>query len=192
MITTKELLERGYFPRELPPSFTTASFAAFVASYRRGLSLPARSTQYVSHNLARPGGLRRSLKIPNPFFYLALSEQIERHGALIDSHLRATNLSASRPRATKALGRAVVPRLRLGELPKLRARRWPGARYLVLTSINSIRRSTLTAYRGLCIRKRLRRPTSEGQPSPATTWIQHLAVSSGPKRSAFQLAQTLP
>src|SRR5207244_937695 len=88
------------------------------------------------HNLARPGGLRRSLRIPNPFSHAALCHEMEQHAALLQAHLAAANLSASRPRATRALGRAVVPRLRLGELPKLRARRWRGARYLLRTDIN--------------------------------------------------------
>lgn len=144
MITANELLQRGYFPRELPPSFTTAPFAAFIASSRGTLKPVRRSTQCVGHNLARPGGLRRSLKIPNPFPYFALCEQVERHGGLIWGHLTAANLSATRPRVTKALGRAVVPRLRLGELPTLRARRWRGMRYLLRTDISQFYPSIYT------------------------------------------------
>src|SRR5882724_10453772 len=112
MAASKDLVERGYFPRELPPPFITGQFAAFVSSSRNVLvpaKLLQRPTRSVSHNLARPGGLRRPLKIPNPFSYLVLCEEIERHWLLILAHLKSANVSASRPRVTKVLGRAVVP-----------------------------------------------------------------------------------
>lgn len=136
MTTVLDLIGRGYFPRELPPPFTTLPLASFVAS--AGVpSAPTgqRWTKCVSHNLARAGGLRRPLKIPNPRSYIALAEAVVQHWALIAGHLRSAKLSASRPRVTKTLGRALVPRLALPELPKLRARRWRGARYLLRTDI---------------------------------------------------------
>src|SRR6266508_56705 len=135
MIPARDLLARGYFPRELPPTFTTAPFASFVAAQPSAVS-SVRSTRGVLHNLAGPGGLRRSLRIPNPFAHADLCHEMEQHAALLQAHLTAVSLSASRPRATGSLGRAVVPRLRIGELPTLRARRWRGARYLLRTDVN--------------------------------------------------------
>jgi len=146
LTTANQLLERGYFPRELPPCFTTAPFAAFIARSRGSLpSAPLqRWTRSVAYNLGRPGGLRRPLKIPNPFSHLVLAEEIERHWAVLDTHFRSAKASASRPRVTRVLGRAVVPRLRIGELPKLRARRWRGARYFLRTDINQFYSSIYT------------------------------------------------
>jgi hypothetical protein len=91
-------LERRYFPRELPPHFTTAAFGAFIAiqAQRATLQAPAKSwSRCVAHNLARPGSLRRPLKIPNPMHHLECAE---------------------------ALVRAVVPRLSRRSFARLRAR----------------------------------------------------------------------
>jgi len=147
MATTLDLLSRGFFPREVPDSFTTASFAQFAISSQPALAklkYMRLGTRCIGHNLARPGGLRRPLKIPNPFSYLALCEKIEQHWTLARTHFLKGDLSASRPRATRVMDRAVVARLKLGELPKLRARRWRGGRYFLKTDINQFYPSIYT------------------------------------------------
>src|ERR1700682_4465640 len=110
MATLSSLLSGGYFPRELPPPFTTASYARYAKKH--GSSWDASGwTRCVAHNLARPGGLRRPLKIPNPVSYFALAEIISGNWALINQHTWAHRLSASRPFLLKSSGRAVVPRV---------------------------------------------------------------------------------
>ena len=59
------LLEKGYFPRELPPPFNTRAFGTFAANSTTAWP-KSRWTRCARHNLARPGGLRRPLGIPNP------------------------------------------------------------------------------------------------------------------------------
>jgi hypothetical protein len=144
MTAAIDLLERGYFPRELPPTFTTVNFASFVAAQGGTPPHLPGQTRCVSHNLGRPGGLRRALRPPNPFSYRVLCEEIEKHWPLIVAHLQGARLSASRPRATKVLGRAVVPRLQHSQLRILRARRWRGSRYLLKTDITQFYPSIYT------------------------------------------------
>ena len=122
MATLTELLEKGYFPRELPPPFHTDLFAAFAVS-NGGTWTKKKWTRSVAHNLARPGGLRRPLKIPNPLSYLALAEILAANWVPLKTHTWAARLSASRPHVMKLSQRAVVPRYRYGELPRLRALR---------------------------------------------------------------------
>ena len=60
MVTLLELLRDGYFPRELPPPFTTAPFANLIFS--NVASLPAcLETKFKSntsnHNITRVGTL---------------------------------------------------------------------------------------------------------------------------------------
>lgn len=129
------LLSRGYFPRELPPPFTTAAYARYAR--RVGSSWPPGGwTRCVTHNLARPGGLRRPLRIPNPFSYFDLARIITDNWDSIQTHTWKQTLSASRPYVLKASSRAVIPRYRYGELARLRALRRRSGRYLLLTDID--------------------------------------------------------
>jgi hypothetical protein len=127
--TLGDLLEKGYFPRELPPPFQTASFAAY-APVHAGTWGKAKWTRCVRHNLARPGGLRRPLGIPNPISYYRLAELLVSNWATIRALTWTHRLSASRPYVMKTSPRAVVPRYRYAELPRLRALRRRAARYL--------------------------------------------------------------
>src|SRR5581483_6234463 len=70
------LLARGYFPKELPPSFYTDAFAAF-ASTKVGRRLLAEYTppdvmECVDFSLALPGLGRRELRIPHPVAFTRL------------------------------------------------------------------------------------------------------------------------
>lgn len=77
------LIGRGYFPRQLPPPFATASFANYVESnpdefkklliddLHKGGRL--KTAELCRFSLARPGQLRRILGLPNPTFYYLLS-----------------------------------------------------------------------------------------------------------------------
>ncbi len=81
-MTIQSILERGYFPKELPTPFTTKSFAAllcgniplkgdFLSSDSKIVSKPVR----YSH--ARGGMLlRRQLSITNPVNYYLLVKEI--------------------------------------------------------------------------------------------------------------------
>ena len=133
--TLKSLLERGFFPRELPPPFNTKTFAKYAQKV--GLSWPTGVwTRCVSHNLARPGGLRRPLRIPNPLSYFALADLIASNWGLITAHTWKHRLSASRPHVMKRSSRAVVACYHQGELTRLRALRRRSARFLLLTDID--------------------------------------------------------
>src|SRR5258707_15697449 len=105
MATLNSLLAKGYLPRELPPPFTSVSFARHARAAASSWKA-ATWTRSVAHNLARPGGLRRPLKIPNPFSYLLLAELISANWAAIGQHISAQRLSASRPHVMKSSGRA--------------------------------------------------------------------------------------
>jgi hypothetical protein len=147
MAKAVDLLARGYFPRELPPPFTTVPFSKLVNSSRVLLPSPSKKlwTRCVSHNLARPGSLRRPLKIPNPIHQLQLAEHIELNWQQISSHNRQSTLSSSTPWVRRTvLDRAVVPRLAPQFLSRWRARRFVGNRYFLRTDINQFYPSIYT------------------------------------------------
>jgi hypothetical protein len=135
MATLASLLSKGYFPREIPPPFGTASYARYAkkvgASWTKGAW-----TRCVAHNLARPGGLRRPLKIPNPISYFALADLVAVNWPILKAKTWQQRLSASRPHVMAQSSRAVVPRYHYGELTRLRALRRRAGRYLLVTDIN--------------------------------------------------------
>ncbi len=78
------LLGRGYFPRQLPPPFSTQSFERFASHNAddfedvliRELHLGRtriKTAHMCRYSLARPGQLRRVLSMPNPAFHYLLS-----------------------------------------------------------------------------------------------------------------------
>ena len=97
-----DLIERGYFPREVPPPFQSTKLAAHVsvAGVVKLSSLIGKVwwTSSVRHNLARPAGLRRPLAIPNPIGYLGVANEVEAGWSQeIEPLLKSSTLSASRP-----------------------------------------------------------------------------------------------
>ena len=104
-LTLNALLGRGYFPPELPPPFTTLSFARAIDATRESL-LPQDFTkqknewrELVSYSLSRPGSLRRRLGIVNPLAYYRLAKFIVANQQDLLKRTAASHLS---------LGKAVV------------------------------------------------------------------------------------
>ena len=80
------LLTRGYFPIELPPPFTAASFAKAVSVsgdlLPEELTAPPKKGQwcdYCAYSLARPASLRRRLALADPVPYYRLASAIIEH-----------------------------------------------------------------------------------------------------------------
>jgi hypothetical protein len=102
MASLQSLLEIGYFARELPPPFNSKSFAQFALA--NGAGWPkGKWTRPLAHNLARPGGLRRTLELPNPVSYYWLADVLSGNWQQIRNHTWKVRFSASRPHLMKAL-----------------------------------------------------------------------------------------
>ena len=106
------LLERGYFPKELPPMFTTASFATAMGA--AGTLLPDSCTKTTpiwtkttQHNLARVGGLRRRLSVPNPISFFRLARAFSQHESLLTAKWNESPYSATKPELVPFAGRAL-------------------------------------------------------------------------------------
>jgi hypothetical protein len=144
--TLQNLLQKGYFPRELPPPFKTDSYANHVLGAAAAWSAGEKSKwrRCVAHNLARPGGLRRPLKIPNPVSYFVLAELISNHWPEIRMHTWKQRLSASRPYVLTNSSRSIIPRYHYGELPRIRNLRRRGHKYLLSSDIDQFYPSIYT------------------------------------------------
>jgi len=106
--TVDDFLDRGYFPRELPPPFTTASFAAAIAAHGAPPNAKPKTAKVLIHYLARAGSLRRKLAIPNPVQFHRLVECIVSNWTAIATHINASPFSMSKPTSANVT-RAVVP-----------------------------------------------------------------------------------
>lgn len=101
----KELLEKGYFPSELPAPFTTQDYAAAICDpslptthpYTFGRKGPKYNSKCAVFNLARRGKLRRALSIPNPINYYHSAKSIADNWSDIETHYKKSNQSLSRP-----------------------------------------------------------------------------------------------
>ena len=146
MLKRVDLLKRGYFPKELPPPFTTESFGSLIEhqpsqvpnlSSLRSETLPAR------HSLSRAGTLRRLLSIPNPLSFLRLSEWFEHNWTAVETQCHKSPLSLSNPRLS-AEERAVVPAVPFNEHPLHQADLRGKSRYILKTDITNFYPSIYT------------------------------------------------
>lgn len=133
----RSLLARGYFPRELPPVFSTMSFGMVVA--QAGSNLPSQfrshgTTHSIRHGAIRSGFLRRPLMIPNPISYFSLCDVIVNNWTDIQTFIAGSRFSRSSP-VRSGRGRAIIPRLSqnqlVNEIVALRA----GPRVMLKTDI---------------------------------------------------------
>ena len=130
------LLTRGYLPKELPPLFGSASLAPLVTSN----ALPGLFTQAkakwsasVPHDLARPGGLRRRLSIPNPINYYRLATAFQQNQQTLAAEWAKSPYSFTTPSLKLATGRGMAVDVPDRATPRIRAR--VGARYVLRTDI---------------------------------------------------------
>jgi hypothetical protein len=88
-------LEKGYLPKELPPCFSSASFAATIGSITKPSD--REWTDPVRFSLNRAGGVRRSLEIPNPFSQYFVAAECSAHWETLRRITGRSEISLSRP-----------------------------------------------------------------------------------------------
>jgi Reverse transcriptase (RNA-dependent DNA polymerase) len=98
----------------------------------------------VRHNLARPGGFRRPLQVPNPRSFVRLADECESQWTRISAHVSSNPFSMSAPVVTRTLERALRPRFRFGERDRLRPRDWRGQRFVLRTDVSQFYASLYT------------------------------------------------
>lgn len=148
-----ELLQRGYFPQELPPPFESTSLGLAIASQISSLSHPficdpQSRQQFISHsgklNLARAGTLRRVLGLPNPINYIQLAYVISYEWQQLIQHIHQSNVSLSKPVLNPGKTRAVERFKGFSDLPEIRAINRSNCRYALITDINTFYPSIYT------------------------------------------------
>jgi len=101
MPTNESILSKGYFPRELPPAFTTVSYGSFIEQNLSNLPSGFANSDLYSknavHNLAIRGKLRRKLGIPNPVNFCQLASFVCQRWTELFSYASRSSISLTRP-----------------------------------------------------------------------------------------------
>lgn len=145
-MSLRELLHRGYFPKELPRPFVTEPFATkitcattlpgdFTKWPAKGNKFPAAKTTLYSH--PRSGLFRRLLSICNPVCYYLLSKELVENWAVIAPMVSGSPLAATSPEFKRHKNdRAINGKWSLTDRPDLAQIGRLGRRYVLQTDIN--------------------------------------------------------
>lgn len=110
-----ELLQRGYFPKELPPSFNTYKFALnadkYIGVVRGDDNLKKKSSAPAMYSIEKSDVSRRAIHIPNPLNYLILAGVIVKNQLEIENSIPDSSFSISKIYHSANLSdRCLVPR----------------------------------------------------------------------------------
>lgn len=145
-LTLEILLERGYFPQELPPPFNSQSLAKFVAGEKaKGfpfVSKPSTSIPEV-FNLARTGTLRRQLSILNPIHFSFLADFIVDNWIALEKEATESNFSLSSPISNDPK-RGIGRKLPWDQRPERRAQVYAQGQHLLRADISRFYPSVYT------------------------------------------------
>ncbi len=145
-LTLENLLERGYFPQELPPPFVSQALAKFVASEKPKafpfVPKPATSIPEV-FNLARTGTLRRQLSILNPIHFSFLADFVVDNWAVLEKEATASGFSLSSPVTTDPK-RGIGRKHKMDQRSERRAQVYAQGRFLLRADISRFYPSVYT------------------------------------------------
>ena len=139
IVNLADLLKRGYFPKELPPPFTTEAFGELLErdpSQLSPLSDGNAETLLARHSLARAGPLRRILSIPNPLSFLQLCNWFNQNWLTVENQCQKSSISLSKPQASSS-DRAVVSKVPFNQQPIHQAALRATSRCILRTDITN-------------------------------------------------------
>lgn len=132
----KELLEKGFFPVQLPPSFTTRKFSENYKKFEgRWSAQRDPETRAEKFSVARSSYYRRVTSIVNPVSYFFLTKEISTYWSEIEKHFRKSNISLSKPKLSPTLRAIEISRF--SELYEAKVTKSAGYRYALITDLTS-------------------------------------------------------
>lgn len=131
------LIGDGYFPVEVPPAFSTHSFASMVDVIGSDLaSFVRNSSRCLYHSYPRVQHSRRLLGIPNPLHQLRLSRVIEEFWPDLEKHMAQSTLSLTTLKISERPPRALTKNFGFDALDTERVLRSSAARYLLKADLS--------------------------------------------------------
>lgn len=139
----KLLIEKGYFPVQLPPSFNTITFAK-VSTKLNGewVKPPPKNLGTLSekYSVARSSYYRRVTSIVNPISFYFLAKYIAEHWEEINAHYRKSRISLSRPKLSQTKNKNSIRAININKFSALYDKKIElssGYRYVLVTDITS-------------------------------------------------------
>ncbi len=121
----RKLLRRGYFPAELPPPFTTESFAASSVTFS-GKWNSAKISQFwtapEAYSIPRYGDARRKLALVNPINQLHIAHLIAENWADIKARLDRSKVTEFKPEFSSASRNRAITGVDFDGVARRRAR----------------------------------------------------------------------
>jgi hypothetical protein len=135
-----KLLEKGMLPIQLPPGFTSTTFASALPAFQeKWEALDKGRKPYASlpekFSVPRSSYYRRNISIVNPVGYYFLSRDIARHWSLIEVHYRKSRLSRSIPNFEESL--RAIKLTKFSELYEEKVLAGAGYQYAVITDVTN-------------------------------------------------------
>lgn len=141
----KALLAYGYLPRELPPLFGSETFLGVTKTNDLPENITketAKWTQPTHHNLARVGGLRRRLTVPNPINFFRLASAFDKNSAALTAEWQKSPYSKTTPKVSTSGQRGISNESSDRATAKAHSR--VGAKYLLRADISQFYPSIYT------------------------------------------------
>lgn len=138
------LLRRGYFPAELPPTFSTELFADAMDGHPPGFTNRRFKSKMLSHNMARAGTLRRQLGIPNPVTHFQLCECLSSGWPAVQTYIKRSTIAQSNPVPCPLRERAFTMATPHDELKMLKAIHRSSCKYILVADISRFYHSIYT------------------------------------------------
>lgn len=135
MVSTYDFVRYGYLPKELPPAFTSKTFADSLGSILGNYSSTStKSSKCYAYSLPRVGHIRRKLSIPNPRHQLELFNFLSEQWEHLLNHCGGSSISLSVPMQDPDNERAIKYDLKKS-IEAFRVKSSTGYRYLMQTDI---------------------------------------------------------
>lgn len=146
-MTVERHLSLGYLPKEMPPCFNSTSLGELYTAQStvvNSLMNGQQQAQVYCYNLARPGGLRRHIGVPNPTTFIPLCVELDQSSNEFNAILDASPYMQSRPVLDPENIRSLISEKSYGELTETRVLHRSSARYVLIADVSSCYRSIYT------------------------------------------------
>lgn len=136
----KKLLEKGMLPIQLPPGFTSTTFASALPGFQATWeALDKGKKPYAclpeKFSVPRSSYYRRNISIVNPIGYYFLSKSIAKFWSQIESYYRQSPLSRSIPTFEESL--RAINIIKFSELDEEKVVSGTGYQYAVITDVTN-------------------------------------------------------
>lgn len=130
-----DLLQRGYFPIQLPPGFTTSSFSDRRAEYEGRWPTQVPATMAERFSVPRSSYYRRNTAILNPIGFYHLARRVSKYWQQINQHYEKSTSSRSIPLEGGSL--RAIKLTKFSELQEDKVTSSSGFRFALVTDISS-------------------------------------------------------